>query len=110
MTNLKSQQNSVNTIFNPCAFFFFLLTGATWYYHAIYIVFTYFASFTGYEDDIFEVISNLHVQGSKYGGKLYKLGENLFFKLNSAEFMELVFFKSEPRDNNQRLQLIRPWI
>ena len=35
----------------------------------VYIVLKYFASFTGYEDDIFEVISNLHVQGSKFGGK-----------------------------------------
>ncbi len=37
-------------------------------------MFTYFASFTDYEDDIFEVISNLHVQGSKFGGKIYKFG------------------------------------
>ena len=54
MTNFKLQQNSVNQILNPCAFFFFLLTDATLYYHAIYIVFTYFASFTGYEDDFFK--------------------------------------------------------
>ena len=67
MKNLKSRQNSKNQIFNPCVFFFFLLTGATWYYHAIYKVLTYFASFTGYEDDIFEVILNLHVQWSKFG-------------------------------------------
>ena len=68
MTNLKSWQNSVNQIFNPNAFFFFLLTCAIWYFHATYIVFTYFASFTDYSDDIFEVISNLHVQGFKFGG------------------------------------------
>ena len=74
MTNLKFRQNSVNQIFNPCAFFFFLLTGVTWYWHAIYIVFKYYASFTGYEDDIFEVISNLHAQGSKFGGKFDKCG------------------------------------
>ena len=48
-----------------------LLTGATWYYHAIYIVFTYFASFTGYKYDIFEVIFNLSVQWSKFGGKSF---------------------------------------
>ena len=71
MTNLKFQQNSVNKIFNPNALFFFLLTGATWYYHAIYIVFTYFASFTGYKDDILKVISNLQVQESKFGGEIY---------------------------------------
>ena len=58
MTNLKMQQDSVNQIFNPNAFFFFFLTGATWYYHGIYIVFTYFASVTGYEDDILEAMSN----------------------------------------------------
>ena len=54
--------------------FFFLLTGATRYYHTVYIVFTYFGSFTGYEDDIFEVISNLHVHGSKFVGKFDKFG------------------------------------
>ena len=66
--------NCVNQIFNLNAFFFFLLTGATWYYHTIYLVFTYFASFTDYEDDIFEVIFNLHVQGSKFGRKFDKSG------------------------------------
>ena len=59
-----------------------------------YIVFTYFASFTGYEDAIFEVVSNLHVEGSKFGGKLDKFGEKSFKKLNSAEYMEFVFSKS----------------
>ena len=71
---LRTRQNSVNQVFNQCAFFFFLLTGSTWYYHAIYIVFKCFASFTGYEGDIFEVISYLHVQGSKFGGKVDKFG------------------------------------
>ena len=70
MTNLKLWQNSVNQIFNPCAFFFFLLTGARRYYHAIYIVFTYFASFTGYGDDIYK----FHVQRSKFGLKFDKFG------------------------------------
>ena len=42
------------------------------------IVFPYFASFTGYEDDIFEVISNMHVQGSKFGGKFDKFGGKHF--------------------------------
>ena len=58
------------------------------------MVFTYFASFTGYEDDIFEVFSNLHVQGSKFGGKFDKFGRKSLKKLNSAEFMEFVFSKS----------------
>ena len=44
---------------NPNAFF---LTGATWYYFAIYIAFTYFAPFTGYEDGILKVLSDFHVQ------------------------------------------------
>ena len=46
--------------------------------YAIYILLTYFASFIGYEDDILEVISNLHVQGAKLGGKKTNLEENLF--------------------------------
>ena len=66
--------NCINQIFNLNAFFFFLLTGAKWYKHTIYLVYTYCASFTDYEDDIFKVISNLHVQGSKFGGKIYKFG------------------------------------
>ena len=63
--------NCVYQIFNLTAFFFFPLTGATWYYHTIYLVFTYFASFT---DHIYEVISNLHVQEFKFGGKINKFG------------------------------------
>ena len=38
-TNLKLRHNSVNQEFNQCAFIFSFLTGATWYYHAINIVF-----------------------------------------------------------------------
>ena len=78
MTNLKLQQNSVNHILNIIAFFFFLLTCATWYYHALYILFTYFVLFTGYEDDIFKVISNLHVHESKFGGKYDKFSAKCF--------------------------------
>ena len=64
--------------------------------------FIYFASFTGYEYDFFEVISNLHIQGSKFGGKFDKFGGKFdkfggtsLKKLNFAEFMEFVFSKSE---------------
>ena len=46
------------------------------YYHAIYIVLTYFASFTGFEDDIFEVFSYLPNEGSKTGGKMDQFGKN----------------------------------
>ena len=58
------------------------------------MVFTYFASFTGYECDIFEVISYLLIQGSKFGEKIEKFGGKSFLKLNSAEFMEFFFSKS----------------
>ena len=43
------------------------------YILSIYIL----SSFTVYGDDIFEVISNLHVQGSKFIEKLTNLAENL---------------------------------
>ena len=80
MTHLKSQQNSVNQIFNPNTFVFFFLTGALWYYHAIYIVNKYFASFTGYENDMFEAISNLHVQEFKFGRNIYAFEERSVLK------------------------------
>ena len=76
-TNFNLQQNSVNQIFYQIALFS-LLRGASRYYNAIYIVFTYFASFIGYEADILEVISNLHVQGAKFGGKKVKSGGKSF--------------------------------
>ena len=79
LNKFDTKQNSKNQIFNPHAFFFFLLTGALWYYHAIYIVFTYFASFLGYEDDILKVISNLHVQGSKFGERKWQICWEIFF-------------------------------
>ena len=60
-------------------YFFFVLIGVTWYYHAIYITLTYFASFTSYKDEIFEVSSNLHIQRCKFGEKIYKFGEIFFF-------------------------------
>ena len=46
--------------------FFKFFTGTPCYYYATYKVFTYFASFTGYE----EYISDLHVQQLKFGGKM----------------------------------------
>ena len=87
-----NREKLCDQIINLNAFFFFLLTGASWYYHTIYLVFTYFASFTDYEDDIFEGISNLHVQGSKLGGKINKFDRKSFKKLNSTEFTELMEF------------------
>ena len=46
------------------------------YLHFIYI----FVLFTGYEEDIFEVIFNLHIQGYKFGGKFDKFGKKSFKK------------------------------
>ena len=91
-TNLKLRQNSLNQIFNPNALFFSLLGGTTLYYNAIYIPFTLFASSMGYEDDILEFISNLYAQGTKVGGKRTNFCGKSFKKVNSAEFMEFVFF------------------
>ena len=90
--NLKSQQNSVNQIFNPYAFFFFVLTGDngitmlyTQYLHILHhlqaIKMTFLKLFIFY----------FHVQGSKISGKIYQFGGK---KLNSTEFMEFVFSKS----------------
>ena len=90
----KIATNNLNQIFILNTFFFFLLTGAKWYYYTIYLVFTYFASFTDYEDDIFETISNLHVQRSKFGGKKQIWWKIFFKKLNSTVFMKFVFSKS----------------
>ena len=55
----------------------------------VIVVFIYFASFTGYEGDIFEVISKLHVQGSKSSRKFDRLAKNLF-KFNFAEFKDFI--------------------
>ena len=73
--------------------FFFLLTGTTWYYHTLYLVFTYFASFTNYKDDIFEGISNFHFQGSEFGEKNYKFGENLKKKVELNRVYGVCFFQ-----------------
>ena len=67
----------MNQIFNLNALFFFLFIGAMYYYDTVYLIFTYFAWFTNYEDDIFEVFSNLHVGGSKFKEKFTNLAENL---------------------------------
>ena len=44
----------------------------------IFYQIAYFASFIGYKTDILEVISNLHVEGAKFGGKKVKSG-GIFF-------------------------------
>ena len=75
MTNLKSQQNSVNHIFNQNEFFFFLLTGDK-------DITMLYRSFTGYEHDILRVISYLHFPN---------LADNPKKKVNSTKFMEFFF-------------------
>ena len=46
--------------------------------HEITMLFKYFASFLGFEDDILEVIYNLHIQEAKFGGKKEKKGGKYF--------------------------------
>ena len=60
--------------------------------NAIYILFTYFASFIGCEDDFLEV--------AQFGRKKDKFDGESFKKLNTAEFMEyeFVFFQVCPID------------
>ena len=94
-TNLKSQQNRVNQIFNPNAFFFFLLTGyLKGYYHAIYIVFTYYTSFAGYEDDILELFLICTFKDPKLAGKWTNLAENPKKNLTPQSSWSLFFSKS----------------
>ena len=90
MTNLKSQQNSVNQIFDH-VHFSLLLTGAKRYYHAICIVFTHFASFTGYEDDIFEVILICMFTDPNLAEDLKNLPENLFKKFTPRRLCSWFF-------------------
>ena len=64
----------------------------------VYLIFTYIPSFTDYEDDIFEVFfSNLHIQGSKFGRKIYKFGGKSKKKVELHKFMEFVFSRSSMR-------------
>ena len=60
----------------------------------IYIVLSYFASFTGYEDDIFEVIPNLHFRRTKHGGKFDKFGSKSLKKNLLRRVYEIFFFFS----------------
>ena len=60
------------------------------------IVLSYFASFTGYEDDILDFFSILHVQGSKFGRKFDKFGGKSFFFNWTAQSSWSLFFPSLP--------------
>ena len=86
MTNLRSQQNSVNHIFNQNEFFFFLLTGDK----DITMLYTLF---TGYEHDILRVISYLHFQRSKIGRKMDKFGRKSKKKGEFHEVHGVCFFQ-----------------
>ena len=76
-TKLKLWQECVNHIFNPSAFFFFLWTGATWYYHAIYIVLPQFASVTGCEDGTFRLFLICKFKDKNLAEKCTNLAKNL---------------------------------
>ena len=64
------------------------------FYHAIYIVFTYFASFTGFEDDFLKLFLICTFKDPNLAENL-NLGGKSFKNLNSTEFMEFVFSKSD---------------
>ena len=53
------------------------------YLHGIYIVFTWFKSFTGYADDILHWFSKLHVQILRYIGQIVVL---TFYNSEVARF------------------------
>ena len=68
MTSFTSGQNCVNHIFcqkNVFLPFEGCYTVFPWPWFIIYML----TSFTGYADDIFHVISNFHIQRSKFGRK-----------------------------------------
>ena len=71
MTNLKLRQNSGNQRFNPSAFFFFPLTG-----DSDITILPYFASFTGYKDDMLKVFFICTFKDPKLAEKLTNLAEN----------------------------------
>ena len=57
-------------------------------------MFTWFASYTGYEDNVFQVISDLNVKRSKFDRKQGKFGgKSEEKKFDSAELSELAFFQ-----------------
>ena len=74
---MRLQQKCGNHKFHPNSFFIFLFSGIKWYLHGIDLVFTLNTSFTGYAADIFNVISNLYFQRSKFGRKSDKFRKRL---------------------------------
>ena len=87
MTNLKLRPTAYQ-IFYLNAFFFLP-------FDRCYMIFTYFASFTDYDYGIFEVISNWHVEGSKFSGKILEiLAENLSKSWAPRSSGSLFFSKS----------------
>ena len=97
MHNFKLCQSGVNQIIQLNLFF--ISTGATWYYNAIYKAFSYFELFTDYEDDILKVISNLHIQlkmwGSKFDWNIYNFwGKSLKVDLVVEYGMTEIFLQN----------------
>ena len=83
-------------------FFFFISTGATWYYHAIFVVIIYFELFTDYEDDIFKVIFNLHIQLEMWGSKSSESKQNMFWDfLNGHKLIWSMKKNKKPKGYDQ---------
>ena len=55
LKTFKLRQNCKRSHILPKCIIFHSLTGATWYNHANYLVFTLVSSYTGYEEEIFLV-------------------------------------------------------
>ena len=54
----------------------------------IYIVFTWLTKFTGSEDDIVQIISNLYFQRFKFGDNLTNMAEYLLKKLGPLNYLK----------------------
>ena len=105
MTNLKCWENILHQIFNTSAFLFFLLTGATWYYYAIYIVFTYFALFTCFDIYIFEVISYLAEKLTNLEEKKAKAINDVLLEVYLKNKLEETGKQDETRRNGKKKKM-----
>ena len=98
-TNLKLQPNSVNHIFNPNPFFFFLLTGD----NNITMLYTYYFQILHHLQAMKMTFLELFLIFTFKNSKLAEKWTNLEKekkqkkKLNYAEFVEFVFSKSVGR-------------
>ena len=76
-------------MFNPNAFFFFFLTEALCYHHAIYTLLLHHLQAMK-----MRFLKLFLIQKSKFGGNVYKFCGKSKKNLNSAEFMGFVFSMS----------------